>query len=334
MKICVLGGGWYGCHLAAALIKDGHEVELWELADHLFAGASGGNPARLHLGFHYPRSRLTRAMCQETHQRFMAQYGELTRTIPVNIYAIAADASLVDFGTYRQVLRGEVEFVELERPVEVGLENVEGALLTGERHIVIDAARKYFEALIGPQIRFNRADDWQARADLFDWTIDCTFCALDGSSVDRYEPCVTALVRGPTDRAVTIMDGPFPSLYPWDENRGLCSLTSARFTPLARCETYQEAREVLDALPASEAADRAELMRTQLRYYWPQSWHRYELAEVKLTIRAMPLSGAAARLVDVVRVREPGTRTLRIRAGKIDAIMHAETLVREALCCA
>jgi hypothetical protein len=42
----------------------------------------------------------------------------------------------------------------------------------------------------------------------------------------------------------------------------------------------------------------------------------------------MPRSGSDARLVDVVRV---GERALRIRAGKIDAILHAEQLVREAM---
>jgi hypothetical protein len=36
------------------------------------------------------------------------------------------------------------------------------------------------------------------------------------------------------DKAVTIMDGPYPSLYPWDEENGICSLTSAKWTPIAK----------------------------------------------------------------------------------------------------
>lgn len=333
MKIRVLGGGWYGCHIACDLIAAGHEVELWELAERLFSGASGGNPARLHLGFHYPRSRLTRAMCQETHERFMAVYGELTRTIPTNVYAVAADDSLVDFGTYRQVLRGEVEFVTLERPAEIGLEHVEGAILTGERHILINAARAHFEALLGAHVRYGVAqpEPGELQGPGVDWTIDCTFCALDGLRIDRYEPCVTALVKGPTDKAVTIMDGPFPSLYPWDEWHELSSLTSAKWTPLAACASYAEAAARLKSATAAEIDARAEAMRAQLRHFWPASWDLYELSDVKLTIRAMPLSGSAARLVDVVRV---GPRNIRIRAGKIDAILHAATLVREVLCCA
>lgn len=330
MRIRVLGGGWYGCHIALSLLTAGHEVELCEIAGHLFAGASGGNPARLHLGFHYPRSKLTRAMCQETHARFMGQYGSLTRTIPINIYAIAADDSMIDFGTYRQLLRGEVDYINLERPDELGLANVEGALLTGERHIVIAQAREYFEKRLGPHIRFGVQPQTLIDAG-FDWTIDCTFCALDGVRIDRYEPCVTGLMEGPTDKAVTIMDGPFPSLYPWDESSGLNSLTSALHTPITRCENYVQAHLVLTHLSVAQVTDRIDRMIVQLAHYWPESRELYANVDAKLTIRAMPLSGSAARLVDVVRV---GERRLRIRAGKIDAIMHAEDLVKEAICSA
>ena len=65
MKIRVLGGGFYGCHIALSLIRDGHIVELHEVADRLFSGASGNIPARLHCGAHYPRSKLTRDACRD-----------------------------------------------------------------------------------------------------------------------------------------------------------------------------------------------------------------------------------------------------------------------------
>lgn len=330
MKIRVLGGGWYGCHIAAELIKAGHAVELHEIAGHLFAGASGANPARLHLGFHYPRSRLTRAMCQESHARFMREYGHLTRTIPTNVYAVAADDSLVDFGTYRQVLKGEVEFVELERPEELGLRNVEGAVLTGERHIVIRLARAFYEEKLAGAVRYGMPPQAIDERE-FDWTIDCTFCARDGQRIDRYEPCVTGILKSAHhwDRAVTIMDGPFPSVYPWDEDAGLSSLTSARFTPLERCATHEEAARVLATVTPRDLRKRVHEMWIQLCHYWPGAGVAYDLADMRVGIRAMPLSGAAARLVDVI---ETGPRTLRIRAGKIDAIFHAADQILETIC--
>lgn len=327
MKIAVIGGGWYGCHITAALMRAGHDPHLFEIGERLFCGASGANPARLHLGFHYPRSKLTRAACQEQHTAFMRAYGHLTRAIPVNLYAVASDSSHVDFGNYVQTLRGELEFLTVERPLhDFGLEEVEGAMQTAERHIVIREARDYFAALLAERVHLR-----QAAPDTADWaaTIDCTFCARDGLNIDRYEPCVTTVLQGPTDRAVTIMDGPFPSIYPWDEMDGLSSLTSALHTPLAKCKTYEEAKSVIASTDAGTVRARADAMRRHMGEFWPESLERYRIVDNMLAIRAMPASGADARLVDLVKT---GPSTIRIRAGKIVSIFHAEQLVAAALC--
>ena len=232
MKIRVLGGGWYGSSITMGLLADGHDVVLHEIAEQLFTGASGGNPARLHLGFHYPRSGMTQAACQEHYAAFMLKYGHLTRGVPINLYAVAADDSLVDFRSYCDTLRGRVEFIRVH-PDEYGLQNVEGAVLTGERHIVIDKARAWFTEELKGHVRFAMApgsvDDPQ-----WDMTIDCSFCANDSENIDRFEPCVMALLQGPADTAVTIMDGQFGSLFPWNEDKHLSSLTSAKFTPISK----------------------------------------------------------------------------------------------------
>lgn len=322
MKVRVLGGGWYGCHLALALKERGVKVELHEISDQLFNGASGGNPARLHLGFHYPRSDLTRAACQDHQKIFLAHYGFLTRSVAMNIYAVAANDSMVDWGTYKKVLRGEVEFLEI-RPNEWGLSNVEGAMLTGERHILVNNARLWFAKQLGETVHYNKSPHDSNDFD-YDWTIDCTFCSNDAAGIDRYEPCVTGLLEGPVDKAVTIMDGPFPSLYPWNESLNLSSITSAKFTPFRKdCKTWYEAKKVLDDLNTFEIRKQVELMRDQMRVYWPASYDLYKFADAKLSIRAMPRSGSDARLVDV---RENG-KTLTVRAGKIDAILYAEQLI-------
>lgn len=332
MTVRVIGGGWYGCHLSAALIARGYEVELHEAADRLFAGASGGNPARLHRGFHYPRSRLTRAACLDHADAFMELYGKLTRAIPINLYAVAADESMVDFGNYVGSLRGEVPFLAVEEPAIYGLQRVEGAVLTAERHIVIDDAREHFSGLLKGSVILGSSpglvDD-----PAFELTVDCTFCALDAEAVDRYEPCLTVLLEGPTDKAVTIMDGPFPSIYPWKETEALSSLTSARFTPLSKtCRTYADARATLAAAleDAAGLGVRCVDMLDQIAGFWPAARDLYRIADFRLSVRAMPRSGADARLVDVIRV---GDRALRVRAGKIDAVFRAEALVMEALTC-
>lgn len=318
MRVRITGAGWYGCSIAYGLLQLGHEVELVE-SRHIFAGASGANPARLHQGQHYPRSRLTRAFCQEHHSAFMRRYGGLTRCVPINIYAVASDDSLVDFGTYCQILRGEIEYITVHDPAEYGLRNVEGAILTGERHIVIREARAFFERALHQVLA---ASPSQQRVD---WEIDCTFCAKDPHNIDRYEPCVTAILEtNIADKAVTIMDGPFPSLYPWDEEQNLNSLTSAKHTPIKRCATWEEANAVLNSTPVDEIAARADAMFEQLAHYWPQVRDLYKIVDYRTGIRAMPKSAADARLVEVIKT---GERSLRVRAGKIDAVLHAEKAI-------
>jgi len=332
--IRVLGAGFYGSHLALSLLRAGHEVEVHEIADHIFAGASGAIPARLHIGCHYPRSRMTRAACLDHHKEFMAEYGFLTRAVPVNIYAIAAGNSLVDFDQYTQTLRGEIEFLTLHDPEEFGLRNVEGAIMVGERHIVTDDARAYFERAFHGAAScevFYNTPPGTVDSKEWDWTIDATFCANDSAGVDRYEPCLVVLLFGPTDRAVTIMDGPFPSLYPWKEDKGLSSLSSALWTPFSKtCRTWADARSLIDDLTADEINRQVDGMVASMAEFYPAIREQYRVVDYRLSIRAMPLSGADTRLVDVVKV---GERVLRVRAGKIDAIIHAERLVKDMIEC-
>ena len=325
MRIRVLGGGWYGCHVALGLIREGHHVEVHEKADRLFSGASGANPARLHLGFHYPRSHATRALSQANYNGFMEVYGDFTRGIPVNIYAIANDHSLVDFGNYVQTLNSEVELITIARPEEFGLRNVEGAVLTGERHILVNRVRQFFEDKLRDHVGYGsvvrEVDDTS-----WDITIDCTFCSVNRIGVERYEPCVTFIYEGPWDKAVTIMDGQFPSFYPFYEP-GTVSLTSAAHTPIAKCKTTEEAHAILEDMTQRDFEKQREQMAALMTYFYPAFRDDYRYVECRTAVRAMPVSAADSRLFDCT----VGSRSIRLRAGKIDAILAAADQVKSIL---
>ncbi len=325
MRIQIKGGGWYGCHLAMAL-KGEHEVTLTERAHRLFSGASGANPARLHIGPHYPRSHDTRKACRAHVQQFMKHYGHLTRAIPHNLYAVAAEGSMLDFGTYKGVIGADLPYLLVEDPAELGLQNVEGAIQVSERHILINKARDYFEQELNEIALMSTEGDCTG----VDAIIDATFCTQHNIGVARYEPCVTALLMGPTDIAVTIMDGPFPSLYPWDEERRLSSLTSAKWTPLDRCETWAAANHIIRNTTNTDLEIRCQAMIDQMAQYFPAVRKR-KLVEMRTAIRAMPGSAADARLCKVMHVPGSGPYRLCVRAGKIDAIFEAEAQVREQL---
>ncbi|CDX26699.1 putative Predicted protein [Mesorhizobium plurifarium] len=329
MRIRVLGAGFYGCSIALGLIADGHDVEVHESGGRIFNGASGNIPARLHLGApHYPRSAATQRACQEHNAEFMERYGRFTRPVPINIYAVAADHSLIDFGTYRRILRDQIEFITLHDPAEFGLAFVEGGVMVGERHIVVDDARMHFAAQLAGAVKLNTPIGEVDSKD-FDFTIDATFCANDGAGVDRYEPCLVVLLRGPTDKSVTIVDGPFPSLYVWNEDLGLSSLSSAKWTPFSKtCKTWREAKALLDGLSAADVERQAQFMISDMAGFYPAVRDLYQVEDYRLSIRAMPLSGADSRLVEVVKV---GERALRVRAGKIDAVVQAERVIKDMI---
>jgi hypothetical protein len=249
----------------------------------------------------------------------------LTDSIPVNIYAVANDTSQVDYAQYRQTMTGEVPFIDLPRPAEFGLQNVAGAMLTGERHIVTRLAKAFFKKKLADCLHLesnNRAQQG------FDWLIDCTFCAGDSAGVDRYEPCVVLKLAGDADKAVTIMDGAFPSLYPWDRSEGLCSLSSALWTPLSKgIKNYFEAKIMLDKISENDLALQAANMMESMAHYYPAVM-KFQIIDIMKSVRAMPLSGADTRLCDVALV---GHQMIRVRAGKIDAVIAAERAVRNII---
>lgn len=329
MKIRVIGAGFYGCHIAMSLIADGHDVTIHEAKNHIFGGASGSIPARIHQGFHYPRSKTTRDSCQKHMEQFIDRYGQFTAAVPINLYAIAAEKSMVDYAQYKSTLEREMSFLEVN-PKDYGLQNVEGAVLTTERHIITDSVKKFFFKHLKENLVLNStAHVNDVYKDAYDCTIDCSFCAFDSLGIDRYEPCVVGMLRGPTDKAVTIMDGPFGSLYPWNEQKGLNSLSSALWSPLdKKCKSWAEAQVLLNLAEAEGTLlDRVYEMVLDLSEYWP-AIKDYKVVGYHTSIRAMPLSGADSRLVDVIR---PTEKVIRVRAGKIDAVIHAEGLVKKEL---
>jgi hypothetical protein len=225
----------------------------------------------------------------------------------------------VDYGNYIKVLKDEIQFVEIN-PAEYGIHNCEGAILTNERHIVIDDAIDHFARKVGERVRLNMQPNATREVE-WDWTIDCTFCAQDSLRIDRYEPCITVMLEGPVDKAVTIMDGPFPSLYPWNEDEELNSLTSASLTPLSKkIKAWEEAKASIDSIDPPFLDERANNMIDQMRFFWPSIRDMYRYVGCRLSVRAMPRSGADSRLVDII---QPSKRSLRVRAGKIDAVIHA-----------
>src|ERR1044071_5045065 len=89
----IIGGGVYGARLALALRAEGESVLLLERETELLARASLINQARVHNGYHYPRSILTSVRSRQNYDRFRAEYSDCVFESFDHYYAIARNDS-------------------------------------------------------------------------------------------------------------------------------------------------------------------------------------------------------------------------------------------------
>ena len=92
MKITVIGGGIFGCTIAAELNKT-HDVVLLEKKSDLMLEASLGNQNRIHYGYHYPRSLGTARQSLDGLLSYMMYYPGSVVANFQNYYAIANKGS-------------------------------------------------------------------------------------------------------------------------------------------------------------------------------------------------------------------------------------------------
>lgn len=74
--ILVIGGGFFGMYLADHFARMGHNVQLVEKEDLFMSRASFNNQARIHNGYHYPRSILTALRSRVSFPRFVREFGD------------------------------------------------------------------------------------------------------------------------------------------------------------------------------------------------------------------------------------------------------------------
>src|SRR5205085_1510520 len=100
----VIGGGFYGAAIGVYLAKQRRfsKVALIEKEPGLLFRASYCNQARIHNGYHYPRSFTTAFRSRVNFPRFLAEYGDVVRRDFTKIYAVARKSSQVTAGQFRR----------------------------------------------------------------------------------------------------------------------------------------------------------------------------------------------------------------------------------------
>lgn len=73
-QIIIIGGGYFGLYIAYYLGEKHYKVDLFEKSSELMSRASYNNQARIHNGYHYPRSVLTALRSRQSFPRFIKDF--------------------------------------------------------------------------------------------------------------------------------------------------------------------------------------------------------------------------------------------------------------------
>ena len=92
----VIGGGIFGLYTALYLSKHNKRICVLEKEDQLMKKASIVNQARLHAGYHYPRSVATALLSNEYKERFFLEHKNFINSKYDNYYAIDRYGSLTN----------------------------------------------------------------------------------------------------------------------------------------------------------------------------------------------------------------------------------------------
>ncbi len=98
----IIGGGLFGAYAALYLEGKGHRVCLLEKERALFQKASLVNQARLHGGYHYPRSIATARMSDDHRERFTREHAPFVLTQYEKYYAIDKYSSFTDAAQFER----------------------------------------------------------------------------------------------------------------------------------------------------------------------------------------------------------------------------------------
>jgi len=97
----IIGGGFFGCCVALHLRKKHKNVLILEMGNDILGRASYANQARVHNGYHYPRSILTALRSRINFPKFVNDYPDAIFTEFEQYYAIGKYFSKVTANQYQ-----------------------------------------------------------------------------------------------------------------------------------------------------------------------------------------------------------------------------------------
>ncbi|WP_047394380.1 FAD-dependent oxidoreductase [Chitinibacter sp. ZOR0017] len=263
----IIGGGFYGAAIAIYLAKQRgfKRVLIIERESSLLTRASYNNQARVHNGYHYPRSFTTAYRSRVNLPRFVQCWPQAVKIDFTKLYAIARRNSKVtgkQFQRFCHEIGARVEIAKPEQRALFSSQLIEDVFLVDEYAFDAMKLASWAEDEIkqcGIQVRFescataiyhgpdNSVLVQVKEKGLAEVTIatrfvfNCTYSGLNQFTGDfpgtttklKQEITEMALMQAPAELegfGITVMDGPFFSMMPFPA-RALHTLSHVRYTP-------------------------------------------------------------------------------------------------------
>ncbi len=253
----IIGAGIFGLYAASLLIKQGQRVAIIDKSVKPFSRASAINQARVHNGYHYPRSYETAYKVAEYYNKFVRDFDFAINDTFEQAYAIASSGSKTSAQEFINFCRKvSIPLQEINSDLYFKKGSVEAAFLTQEcgfdfakiRDFLIDkigdSAIYYYNTGIktaekrNPTYTVTLDDNIKLSAPL---VINATYAGVnevidkfDQNFFDlKYELCEMVFCEVPKkfkNLGITVMDGDFFSIMPFGSSN-LHVLTSVGHTP-------------------------------------------------------------------------------------------------------
>ncbi|KGE85966.1 MAG: NAD(P)/FAD-dependent oxidoreductase [Phaeodactylibacter xiamenensis] len=259
----IVGGGIFGIYAALFLRGQGQRVLLVEKEKVLLKKASIVNQARLHSGYHYPRSVATARMSDDNKARFTADHQDFINFEFEKYYAIDRFGSFTDAAQFERFCAFiGIPCEPVERHPYFNYHRLEALYKTVEYTFDPILIAEYYRQRLyeaSPEVTprlftevVNAAadgDQWQVGLKALEsgkletvkarQVINATYAG--SNAINRlfgvrdidlmHEISEMAFVNSPQvrDIGLTIMDGPFGSIMPYGKS-GLLSLSSVAYT--------------------------------------------------------------------------------------------------------
>lgn len=256
----ILGAGIFGLYAASILGRNKEaQIAIIEKDKKVFSRASKINQARVHNGYHYPRSVETASKAACYYERFKSEFEFAINGKFKKIYAISSDYSRVNSQEFHDFCKNiKIPAKKIDKDIYFNSNMVEDAFETEEVGFDYKQLSDYLFLKVSARKNVNIYTNRYPKAiknsndkymlELNDGTlisspviINSTYAStnqilnllnLDKFSI-KYELCEIILCkpsRELRDLGITIMDGPFFSIMPFGNSR-YHTLTSVSCTP-------------------------------------------------------------------------------------------------------